>query len=109
MVSRMLNATSIMKRCRAQLTVRVPGRPDEHLWPGLEVNFARELAPGYTLAQAVAGRESCFEDVYKSATQEPGVETAPIAHVEIDPDDPRLDRATIRPVTDAPSPHEEIG
>lgn len=54
------------KRCLAQLTLS--GRwGTEHLWPGLEVNFARELAPGFTVADAVAGREDCFEDVAMSA------------------------------------------
>lgn len=49
-------------RCRAQLTLS-GSWGSEHLWPGLEVNFARELAPGFTVADAVAGREDCFEPV----------------------------------------------
>lgn len=53
---------AMMKRCRAQLNLA--GRwGTEYLWPGLEVNFARELAPGFTVADAVAGREDCFDDV----------------------------------------------
>jgi len=55
-----------MKRCLAQLTLS--GRwGTEHFWPGLEVNFARELAPGFTVADAVAGREDCFEDAHVNA------------------------------------------
>ena len=55
----------IMKRCLAQLTLSGPWGT-EVFWPGLEVNIARELAPGYTVGDAVAGREACFEDVVAS-------------------------------------------
>lgn len=51
-----------MKRCLAQLSLRVGGT-EEHFWPGLEVNMDRELKPGYTVAHAIAGREHCFEDI----------------------------------------------
>jgi len=47
-------------RCKADITVSVGDRV-EHLWPGLVVNLAREVAPGVTLAAAVAGREDAFE------------------------------------------------
>jgi hypothetical protein len=51
-----------MKRCLAQLTLTgVWG--SEHLFPGLEINFDRELAPGVTVRSVIAGRENCFEDV----------------------------------------------
>lgn len=58
-----------MKRCLAQISLS-GSWGTEHLWPGLEVNVDRELAPGFTVADAVAGREECFEDVV--ATQVPG-------------------------------------
>jgi len=51
-----------MHRCLAQLTITA-GDHVEHLWPGLEVNLARELRPGFTLGDAVAGREACFARV----------------------------------------------
>jgi hypothetical protein len=50
-----------MKRCRVPMTVS--GRwGSEHFWPGLEVNLERQLASGVTVADAIAGREDCFED-----------------------------------------------
>jgi len=57
-----------MKRCLAQLSIVLPDRPGnpmvvERLWPGLEVDMERELAPGFTVADAVAGKEDCFEDI----------------------------------------------
>lgn len=75
-----------MKRCRSQLSVAV-GDKTEHLWPGLEVDLERVLTPArpataaigkegteghvqaraavaaFTLGDAVAGREDCFEEV----------------------------------------------
>lgn len=75
-----------MMRCKAELTLNVRGRREE-LWPGLEVDFDRELAPAVpevaahgvdgdpdyrpaqaarvrvTVADAVQGREDCFEPV----------------------------------------------
>lgn len=51
-----------MKRCLAQLSL-TGSWGTEHLWPGLEVNMDRELAPGFTVAHAIEGREDCFEDV----------------------------------------------
>lgn len=58
-----------MMRCIAGLSVTIVGTDvTEHFWPGLEVNFDRELKPAtehkpaYTLAEAVAGRENCFEE-----------------------------------------------
>lgn len=56
---------TLMKRCLAQLSLS-GSWGTEHLWPGLEVNFARELAPGFTVADAIAGREDCFEDVVEA-------------------------------------------
>ena len=52
----------LMKRCRAQMSLAGPWGT-EHLWPGLEVNIDRELMPGFTVAEAVRGREDCFEDL----------------------------------------------
>lgn len=95
-----------MKRCLAQLSIRAGGQ-EEHLWPGLEVNFERELAPGYTVAHAIVGRESCFEDVYVTGTLEQGVAHAPLSSVLIDPADPALERATIQPLPAAAAPLEE--
>lgn len=61
-----------MKRCLVPMTLS--GRwGSEHLWPGLEVNVERELAPGFTVAAAIAGREDCFEDV-TAAPDEPVAE-----------------------------------
>lgn len=51
-----------MKRCRAQLTLS-GSWGTEHLWPGLEVNVDRELAPGFTVGDAIAGRDDCLEDL----------------------------------------------
>lgn len=51
-----------MKRCLVPMTLS-GSWGQEHVWPGLEVNFDRELKPGFTVADAVAGREDCFEDV----------------------------------------------
>lgn len=77
---------AIMKRCRAQLSLSGPWG-SVHLWPGLDVDLSRELLPavaatpakgkpgtdghiparpavsGFTVADAIAGREDCFEDV----------------------------------------------
>jgi hypothetical protein len=79
-----------MKRCLAQLSLS--GRwGTEHLWPGLEVNFERELAPGFTVAAAIAGRENCFEDVepihgqqIESPADAPQLQ--PAAPVDLDPE-----------------------
>lgn len=67
-----------MKRCLAQLSIAVAGRPTEHLWPGLEVNVDRELAPGYTLKQAIAGREDAFEDLAPTVPTPATKRTAPL-------------------------------
>ena len=50
-----------MKRCRAQLSI-TGAWGAEHLQPGMPVDLGRELAPGFTVADAVAGREDCFDD-----------------------------------------------
>lgn len=74
-----------MKRCLGQLSVTVNGRT-EHLWPGLEVNVDRELAPGYTLGHAVAGREDLFEDVEPMASADGGPAPAGFVTPLLDPD-----------------------
>jgi hypothetical protein len=75
-----------MKRCLAQLSLS-GSWGSEHFWPGLDVDLDRELAPAvrataakgregtegyvppragvpaFTVADAVVGRENCFEDV----------------------------------------------
>jgi hypothetical protein len=51
-----------MKRCLAQLSLS-GSWGTQYLWPDLEVDLERELAPGFTVADAVRGREDCFEDV----------------------------------------------
>jgi hypothetical protein len=57
-----------MMRCKADLEIHVTGTGvREVLWPGLEVNFERELVPGHTIADAIAGREDCFEPIDTSA------------------------------------------
>ena len=75
-----------MKRCRVPMTLS--GRwGSEHLWPGLDVNMERELAPGFTVAAAVAGREECFADVpadvveeaRKAILEDPSLERVPEA------------------------------
>jgi|SRR5579872_2793071 len=58
-----------MKRCLAQLSLS-GSWGTEHLWPDLEVDLDRELAPGFTVADAVRGREDCFEDVYITAASD---------------------------------------
>lgn len=90
-----------MRRCRAQLTIECGGKT-EHLWAGLEVNFERELAPGFTVADAVAGREDCFE-----------IAGEPIASSgdgpALDPDDPfePFITETAEPGVHLPPHHEE--
>jgi hypothetical protein len=83
-----------MKRCLVPMTLS--GRwGSEHLWPGLEVNVERELAPGFTVADAVVGREECFEDV--SITMDGGPTPAGFSHVDVG-DDVDLSHATMRPI-----------
>jgi hypothetical protein len=71
-----------MKRCLAQLSLSGRGFT-ELLQPGMEVNLDRELAPGFTVADAIAGRENCFEDVDEDvplelpAPTKKGTKTAP--------------------------------
>ncbi len=50
------------KRCLAQLSL-AGSWGTVHLWPGLEVDVDRELEPGFTVADAVVGREDCFEPI----------------------------------------------
>lgn len=51
-------------RCRTAMTLHARANDHtEHVWPGLVVSLDRELAPGYTIADAIAGREGCFEAV----------------------------------------------
>jgi hypothetical protein len=51
-------------RCTTPMTIRLTGTDRvEHLWPGLIVNRERELAKGFTVGQAIAGRDECFEAV----------------------------------------------
>lgn len=49
-----------MMRCLAVLSIAVPGKATEHYWPGLEVNFDREIKPGYTVADAVKGKAESY-------------------------------------------------
>jgi uncharacterized protein YbdZ (MbtH family) len=67
-----------MKRCRAQLSLSGPWG-SEHLWDGLEVDVDRELAPGFTVGHAIAGRDDCFDDVTIDAGDAPdGVDRVPV-------------------------------
>lgn len=87
---------SNMKRCLAQLSLAGPWGT-EHFWQGLEVNFARELAPGFTVADAVAGREDCFEDVDAPITMAlDGPAPDGFTHVDV-PADTNFSAATITP------------
>lgn len=53
-----------MMRCKSELRISLTGSPIAlDLWPGVEVDFDRELAPEHTIAQLVHGREDCFEPV----------------------------------------------
>lgn len=56
-----------IRRCRAQLNIRGPWG-EENLQPGMQVDLDRELAPGFTIADAVRGRENEFEDISSSET-----------------------------------------
>lgn len=49
-------------RCLAELTISTRFERLD-LWPGVEVDFDRELDVNHTIADAVAGRETCFEPV----------------------------------------------
>jgi len=57
---------SKMRRCLAQLSL-AGSWGTENLWPGLEVDLNRELAPGVTVGDAVQGREDCFEPIHAPA------------------------------------------
>ena len=57
------------KRCRAYLVITLRGGRWEELLPGTDVDLDRELAPGYTVGDAVAGREECFEEVPAAAPE----------------------------------------
>lgn len=50
------------KRCLASLSLS-GSWGTEYLWPDLEVDLDRELAPGFTVGDAVRGREDCFADL----------------------------------------------
>lgn len=54
-----------MMRCQAHVDIHLSGANPrtESLWPGLEVDFDRELRPGFTVADAIQGREAAFEPV----------------------------------------------
>lgn len=67
-----------MMRCKAELRIAVTGsNASLDLWPGVEVDVDRELAPGLTIAAAVMGRDSCFEDVRTDVQPPPEVGAAP--------------------------------
>jgi hypothetical protein len=62
------------KRCRVAMTITARGLDRaEHLWPGLVVNLERELTPGFTVGDAVAGRESDFEAAPDPTRPEPAL------------------------------------
>lgn len=53
-----------MKRCLAAVNVYVRATQTAvELQAGMDVDLDRELAPGFTLGDAVAGREDCFEPI----------------------------------------------
>lgn len=59
-----------MMRCNAELTIQVPGTTVRlELWPGLDVDVDRVLAPerdgrpAVTIALAIQGREDCFSEI----------------------------------------------
>lgn len=55
-------STGTWATCLASLSIRITGTDRvEHLWPGLVVNLDRELAPGFTIGQALAGRADVIE------------------------------------------------
>ena len=53
-------------RCLGELAIRGDdfGR---RLGPGALIDFDEQLAPGYRVAEALKGRETCFEPVEPSA------------------------------------------
>lgn len=59
-----------MMRCKASMSLNGSWGV-EHLWPGRPVDMDRELAPGVTVAEAVRGRESEFEDIDEEIVSEP--------------------------------------
>lgn len=70
-------------RCLVALSVRVTGRDQvEHFWPGLVVNLDREIAPGFSVGDALQGRIDCVEACGDpSLAVDVEVETAPAAPV----------------------------
>ncbi len=61
-----------MMRCNAEIAIHVVGTDRrEELWPGVEVDADRELAPGFTVADAIRGREDCFVAVEPPAAARP--------------------------------------
>lgn len=69
------------KRCLASLSLS-GSWGTEYLWPDLEVDLDRELAPGFTVGDAVRGREDCFEDVAAVTDAEP---PTTVDHAPADP------------------------
>lgn len=74
-------------RCKAVMTLNTRGVDRaEYLWPGLVINLERELAPGFTVGDAIAGRESEFEPVDDPAAEDdpaaPTMTEAPVTRLE---------------------------
>ncbi len=58
-----------MMRCKAPIAIHVTGTATRvEFAPPMDVDLDRELAPGFTIAQAVEGREDCFEPVPAETT-----------------------------------------
>ena len=65
-VSKPFSIDELMARIRAALrrTGFATDTTPKHIsLPGLEVDFDRELRPGFTVADAIQGREAAFEPV----------------------------------------------
>lgn len=108
-----------MKRCLAQLTISGPWGT-EHFWAGLEpIDLDRVLVPvrdavpakgaagtdgyvparlavkAFTVADAIAGREDCFEDIDASESAAGGPAPVGFTHTDV-PLDTDFTKATLR-------------
>jgi hypothetical protein len=53
-----------MMRCKAPIQIHLTGTTTRvEFVPPMDVDLDRELAPGFTVADAIEGREDCFEPV----------------------------------------------
>lgn len=84
-----------MMRCKAEIDVRTnDGSVLLSLGPGMEVDFDREVKPGFTVANAVAGKEAeWFEPVDAEPVDIAPVEAEPAVPSESSPSRRRIQPA----------------